>query len=64
MNVFKNLNDNELLEALNNYNEWNESGVIKNNTILASKRDWYCKEYEVHGTQIMERDLTGLRFTT
>ena len=56
-NFFHELRDGALETAFDDLLKWGETGVIRDDSILAKARDYYCKKYEAHGLILLEQYL-------
>lgn len=56
-NAFLKMNNEELIEVLHNYEQWESVGAIPDDSVLAKVRDQYCTRNPAMGILMLEKDL-------
>ena len=56
-NAFLKMNNEELIDALHNYERWESIGAIPDDSVLADIRDQYCNINPAMGILMLEKDL-------
>lgn len=56
-NAFLKMSNDELVEILHNYEQWESIGAIPDDSVLAKVRDQYCTRNSAMGILMLEKDL-------